>query len=429
MSSSKSRSLIVATLVVLLAAPVLAGSATVKMKVANDQGAPIREAVFVFSNTEDAQLSFNVDENEAGSYETKVKLPVDDATWSLTRIVTPGYLPIKVDLKSTSGDGEVLQEVTGMVLNPANPVPPVRIVASGRVEIDLVLGDQQEVMRQFREARAAARAEAEKEAAELNAAAQGPYAEALRAYSAGDVAGSLPHFEQAMQENPDDLEMHTTYANVLYKAKRFEEFAPVAQRVVELEPKNANMRMMMYSAARSRNDMDGALEALLGIKELGGDASLVPHLTFVAQTMGEKKAAIPAYEAILDLDRKNGKACLGLASIYTTLGDETNAQNYLARAIEFDPSSAPELYYDMATKLLAQSDPSPADVTRACELLEDAIGLAPEYADAYKKLGLARWKQEDYPATRQAFEKYLELAPDAADKDKVADYIASLPEE
>jgi len=428
MSSSKSSILIVATLVALLSAPAIAGSATVKMKVATDQGAPVREAVFVFSNTEDAQLSFNVDENEAGSYETKVKLPVDDATWSLTRFVTPGYLPIRVDLKSTAGDGEVLQEVTGMELDPAHPMPPVRIVASGKVQIDLVLGDQQEVMKKFREARAAARAQAEKEAEELNAAAQGPYAEALRAYSAGDVEGALPHFSEAMQQNPDNLDMHTTYANVLYKAKRYEEFEAVAHRVIELQPDNSNMMMMMYSSGRSRKDMNAALEALLGLKALGGDASLVPHLTFVAQTMGEKKAAIPAYEAILDLDGSNAKACLGLASIYTTLGDEAQAQQFLERALELDPSSAPKLYYDMATKLLAQSDPSPADVARAIELLESAIELSPAYADAYKKLGLARWRQEDYPATRQAFEKYLELAPEAPDRDKVTGYIESLPE-
>ena len=48
---------------------------------------------------------------------------------------------------------------------------------------------------------------------------------------------------------------------------------------------------------------------------------------------------------------------------------------------------------------------------------------------AYKKLGLALWQREDYAGTRLAFETYLELDPDAEDKDQIVEYLDQLPTE
>jgi uncharacterized protein HemY len=50
-------------------------------------------------------------------------------------------------------------------------------------------------------------------------------------------------------------------------------------------------------------------------------------------------------------------------------------------------------------------------------------------APAYKTLGLALWKQEDWTGARQAFQKYLELSPEAGDRDQILDYLSRLPEE
>ena len=43
-------------------------------------------------------------------------------------------------------------------------------------------------------------------------------------------------------------------------------------------------------------------------------------------------------------------------------------------------------------------------------------------------LGLALWKQEDWPGTRQAFQTYLEMDPEASDRDQILDYLSRLPE-
>jgi tetratricopeptide (TPR) repeat protein len=82
----------------------------------------------------------------------------------------------------------------------------------------------------------------------------------------------------------------------------------------------------------------------------------------------------------------------------------------------------------MASKLLTAKQPSEAKLSRAIELLNKALEHDPNYAHAYKTLGLALWKRQDWPGTRQAFLKYLELLPQAADRETIEDYLKELPE-
>jgi tetratricopeptide (TPR) repeat protein len=341
-------------------------------------------------------------------------------------VVATGFLPMQISIVSRAG-GKVVQEVTEMALNPGIPIPEIQIGGGGTVEIKLTLGERAIVMEQFAKAREAAKA-AEPEP-EPEPQMDTAYANALRLYGDGDVEGALPFFKEAIAANPDNLEMLVTYANVLYKAKRAEEFEAAARQVIDADPDNGEMMMMLYSSARGRGDMKAALEALLAVKEAGlaGD-DLMQHLDFVARKMGQSPDAIPAYLAILDLDGNNVGACQSLAALYAKANDVKRSEQYLARAVELAPADAPTIYLEMAGKLLGDKNADAADVDRGVQLIRKAIELAPEAAAPYKKLGLALWKQEDWPGTRQAFQKYLELEPEASDRDQILDYLSRLPE-
>ncbi len=54
-----------------------------------------------------------------------------------------------------------------------------------------------------------------------------------------------------------------------------------------------------------------------------------------------------------------------------------------------------------------------------------AIALDAAYADPYRAMGLVLYKRGDKAAAREAFEKYLSLAPQAADRAYVEQYIGS----
>lgn len=422
---------ILAILCVLGLVPIaaLGAPAKVKVSIVDETGRPVSGALIMFARTDDPTQQLSVGENEAGSYEDSFTLAGEAATWNLSRVVVDGMLPVRVSVVSSGPGGAAIQEIDDMELNPGIPVPPLEVAAGGKVRIDLVLGDQADVMARFLEARKAARAQAEQEAAEQAAAAadQEAYTTALRLYNEGDLEGSLPHFQEALQRHPEDAELRLTYVRVLYKANRFEEFKAAAQVVLDADPANTELRMMLYSGLRERKEFSAALEQILELKKLGArGADLLPHLDFLAKSMGQNRQAIPAWQAILDIDRSNREACVELAYVHAKIGEPRLADQYLQRAVDLAPEQAPGLYYEMASQLLTKKNPSPAAVDRGIALVNEALALDPGFAPAYKRLGLALWIKNDIPGTRAAFEKYLELNPDGEDKQQIEEYLVDL---
>jgi tetratricopeptide (TPR) repeat protein len=402
----------------------LAASAQVSMTVLDGDGKPFKDALITMAMVEDPTQSVTVSEDEAGLYAASVKLGGDTSAWRITRVVATGYLPMQISIASRAG-GKVIQDVQTMELNPGIPIPEIEIGAGGSVEIRLVLGERSVVMEKFAKARAEAAA-AEPEA-EPEPQVDSAYADALRLYGEGDVDGAIPYFEKAVAAHPDDTAMRVTYANVLYKARRFDEFEKVAHGVIEADPDNGEMLMMIYSSARERGDMKAALEALLAVKQAGlAGGDLLAHLNYVAKKMGQSPNAIPAYLAILDLDGDNVGACQTLAGLYAAAGDTGKSEQYLARAVELAPERAPAIYLDLAGKVLDNPKAGAPDVERGVQLIRKAIAADPSAPAPYKTLGLALWRQEHYADARDAFQQYLELNPEAPDRDQILDYLSRL---
>ena len=459
--------IVVFTLCLLLPAAALAASAKVTVLARDEAGAKVDGALFIFSLVDDPEQSFTVGESDGGRYEHSVSLPAGAASWNLTQVVATGFLPVKVSIEAKDSAGNAVQQVADMALDPGTPVPAIQTAPGGSVQIDLTFGDQGEVMARFMDARRKARAEAEaKAAAQADSAIKGAYAEALKLYNAGDVEGSLPQFRQAIEENPDDEELRLTYVRVLYQAKQYDEFETEAAAVLVETPGNTELIMMLYTGRRERGDLSGALEAVLMLKELGASGSdLLPHLDYLAKSMGRKTAAIPAYEALLEISPDDRDACVAMATIYGNMGKFKQSDQYLERAIALDPAKAPALYYDTAARLVSKQQPSEAQLQRAIDLLTRSIELQPNsadayktlgvalvsmqepsevqlqrvidlltrsidqqpgLADAYKALGIAQWKAGDVPGAQQNLAKYLELNPDADDRATVEKWLKRL---
>lgn len=69
---------------------------------------------------------------------------------------------------------------------------------------------------------------------------------------------------------------------------------------------------------------------------------------------------------------------------------------------------------------------SPQDLRLAIRELEQATRLAPDWADAHFNLGLVRAKIGDYGGAIASYQRYLELAPNAPDAQKVRDELVKL---
>jgi tetratricopeptide (TPR) repeat protein len=417
-------------IVLLLPAAALGATSKLTVNAVDESGRPVQGAVFLFDLADDPEQELTIGENDAGQYAESVKVAKDGGGWNLTKVIAAGYLPVQISIVATAAGGDVVQQVDAMPLDPGTPIPAIEMPAGGETRIDIVLGDSAAVMARFREARAAARKAQEEEAArKAESAIKGAHAEALRLYNAGEKEASLPQFEQAVAEHPEDGELRLTYVRVLYETGHFEEFEQAAAEILADDPGNTELLMMLYTGRRERKNLTGALEAILELKKQGARGSdLMPHLDYLAKSMGRTSKAIPAYEAILSIDSENREACIALATIHGARGDWNRADQYLDRAVELAPRQAAGLYYEMGAGLLARDRTPPELVDRAIELLRKTIEIDPGFAAAYKILGLGLWKKEDIAGTRQAFEKYLELNPNGEDREQIDDYLSRLAE-
>jgi tetratricopeptide (TPR) repeat protein len=106
------------------------------------------------------------------------------------------------------------------------------------------------------------------------------------------------------------------------------------------------------------------------------------------------------------------------------------AQAELTKAAQLDPTQAGKYYYNLGAVLVntGQTDP-------AAEAFKKAYEATPNYADAYLQYGItlmgkatvgADGKMVPVPGTAEAFQKYLELAPDGKDAETAKAMLSTL---
>jgi tetratricopeptide (TPR) repeat protein len=106
------------------------------------------------------------------------------------------------------------------------------------------------------------------------------------------------------------------------------------------------------------------------------------------------------------------------------------AQVELNKAIALDPTQAGKCYYNLGAVLT-----NTGQTDAALEAFKKAIDADPNYADAYYQFGItlmskvtfgADGKMVAAPGTAEAFNKYLQLAPDGPNAQSAKDMITSL---
>jgi tetratricopeptide (TPR) repeat protein len=106
------------------------------------------------------------------------------------------------------------------------------------------------------------------------------------------------------------------------------------------------------------------------------------------------------------------------------------AQGELTKAAQLDPASAGKYYYNLGAVLVntGQTDP-------AADAFKKAIEIDPNYADAYLQYGIclmgkattdATGKMNPVAGTAEAFQKYLQLAPDGRDAETAKAMLATI---
>jgi beta-barrel assembly-enhancing protease len=112
-------------------------------------------------------------------------------------------------------------------------------------------------------------------------------------------------------------------------------------------------------------------------------------------------------------------------------GRFTLAQEQLDRVLAVTPNDpTAQLYYGDLHRLQSQRTRAPEDrqrlATLALERYERAVALDPKFPDPFRQLGLLYYQQKDPARAREAFQRYLDLRPDAPDAKRIKEYLIEL---
>jgi tetratricopeptide (TPR) repeat protein len=259
---------------------------------------------------------------------------------------------------------------------------------------------------------------------------------------AGDVAGAIRNLEQALVEVPDDVwarmilaSAYQTYGeyekayemiksvgerqpdiasnlsslgSVLLMLNRVEEAEESLHRALELEPRSGPARLGLARIAQRRNDEEAALALLHEVIEIDPGSSGPAAYNAIGRLELRKRAleaASEAFLAALAIDRLNGPAYDGLASVLIEEGRSDEAIPYLEISLRFRPAQPQTLV------TLAQVLRDRAEFDRAIALCERALAMSPKLATAYNTLGRIYRMQGDDERARDMYRSAMEYAP------------------
>ncbi len=132
--------------------------------------------------------------------------------------------------------------------------------------------------------------------------------------------------------------------------------------------------------------------------------------------------ATDAYRKWVEYHPDQSGPLIELAQALSESGDPGGATTYFEAALALEPDDA-MTRYNMGVIMV-----NAGSLEDGILKLEEAIELQPEYPLAYINLGYAYARTEEYAKAIEAFDKYIEQSPDAADAPQILDFIAALKE-
>jgi tetratricopeptide (TPR) repeat protein len=264
-------------------------------------------------------------------------------------------------------------------------------------------------------------------------------------YNAGDAAGAIAEFEEALAIDDDFVAALRLLAGLHLDGGRPEPALELAGRWLELEPASAEAALLRYDALVALGRHEEATALLPGLMETaaGGELALrLFNLGADTQRKGDEEAAIAWMEKAVAADPEFTQAWSALASLRFTEGRHQAAIEAAGKVLAVHPGDVEALtvQYEAykalgdkarADELLAQmqatsSDPqvlyrqgvamfNASNVEGAIATLRQALEQDPDLAGAHYTLGLALLGQGQNADAQRHLERFLALSPDHPD--------------
>jgi len=174
----------------------------------------------------------------------------------------------------------------------------------------------------------------------------------------GDTEKALGAMLEARAENPDDLNLILTEANVHYTMGNIDKFKSLLEYATELDSENPELQYNLGVIAAEANDVENAkkyytraielnpkyINAYINLAALilGQEESIIDEMNNLGTSAADDRRydelrlerkelyfeAIPYLKQAIDIDSNNFQAARTLSNIYSATGDDAKAKEY-----------------------------------------------------------------------------------------------------
>lgn len=283
--------------------------------------------------------------------------------------------------------------------------------------------------------------------------AQVVYAEMLAAQHGIDTG--VQYFNELIKKFAYTLEYRTALAKLLRSEDRFQQAKEIYQQVAAVDPKNKEALLGLGICMRSLGENEEALRSFLQAAIVDpSDAESFYHAGQTLAEMSRFQQAIENYKKALKVNPQYPRLYLSIGQAALLKGDfdeakkaatEEKARNpnlsdpyILSAEVDFALKQYADCAseYSQAIKLRPQGAELYVKAARcyrqsnSIDVAQDMLSLAKQrengYADIYREQGALFQLKGDNEAALEAYQIYMELAPNAPDKVQVNEIIQQL---
>jgi uncharacterized protein (TIGR02466 family) len=228
----------------------------------------------------------------------------------------------------------------------------------------------------------------------------------LAALNSGQFAAAEAAGKKLLKNFPKAFVAHQLYGSALASQNKAKEAIVAFKKALEIDPSVAELHFNLAILQSNANRIDEAItsyQRAVRLKPELVDAHY--NLGIVLQSQNKYERAIESYQNAIDREPGFYEAITNQGVCYQELGKLEHALATYQQALNIHQDA--QLFYNMGTALK-----NLGRLGDAIEAFNQAIAMAPDYADAYASLAEVLRDQGRYDESVDNFKKALELDPD-----------------
>jgi tetratricopeptide (TPR) repeat protein len=230
---------------------------------------------------------------------------------------------------------------------------------------------------------------------------------------------AISDFEKALEQTPEDGEIHFLMAKVYKEMGEFEKMIPHLGAADSLYPKGeekiAELRQETYKQlfeeantdTKNENYEEARDKYITAISIEPGSFGAYMNLGYVYDRLGDKEESISNFEKAYDLEPENIRVMENLAGMYFNQQKYAEAGSLYTIVLEKDPKHAEAMIR------LAMIEAENGNYQKAVDHYNSALELEQDNCDVWFNLGVLYFQNmKDYEQALTAISRAVELCPE-----------------